>query len=98
MIGIMGVATGPFLGRLIDHLIPWYTALLATLLQLVFQAVQTGAGGIHIAAVILACFGLDVGRQIQQVSMTTVVYKLSLSFFFRVEKKNPYITSRIRPI
>ncbi|PAV16827.1 MFS general substrate transporter [Pyrrhoderma noxium] len=79
LIGIMGVATGPFLGRLIDHLIPWYTALLATLLQLVFQAVQTGAGGIHISAVILACFGLDVGRQIQQVSMTTVVYNISSS-------------------
>ena len=71
---MVGVAMGPLLGRAIDRLIPWYAALIGTLVQLVFQTIQTGAGGIHIAAVVLACIGLDLGRQTQQVAMTTAVY------------------------
>lgn len=62
------------MGRFVDTLVPWYATLLSTFIQIVFQAVQTGAGGINIAAVIIACFGLDVGRQMQQVSLTTAVY------------------------
>lgn len=71
---MLGVAMGPLLGRVIDRLIPWYAALVATFIQLAFQAVQTGAGGINISAVIIACFGLDIGRQMQQVSLTSAVY------------------------
>ena len=74
---MFGVSMGPLIGRLIDRLIPWYATLIATFLQLVFQTVQTGAGGINISAVIIACFGLDVGRQMQQVSLTTAVYGIS---------------------
>lgn len=59
---MFGVSVGPLIGRLIDRLVPWYATLVATFLQLVFQSVQTGAGGINIAAVVIACFGLDVGR------------------------------------
>ncbi len=65
---------GPLVGRLIDRLVPWYATLIATFIQLVFQGVQLGAGGINVSAVVMACFGLDVGRQMQQVSMTTSVY------------------------
>ena len=36
--------------------------------------VQVGAGGVHIAAVIVVCFGLDVFRQMQQVSLLTAVF------------------------
>ncbi|KAF7982162.1 hypothetical protein HWV62_29925 [Athelia sp. TMB] len=77
LLGAFGVLVGPFLGRLIDRLVPWYAALVATLFLLVFQGVQTGAGGISIGAVIVACFGLDVFRQMQQVSLTSSVFTLS---------------------
>ncbi|KAL5482344.1 hypothetical protein ACEPAI_8938 [Sanghuangporus weigelae] len=77
LVGMLGVCTGPLVGRLIDRLVPWYAALVATLIQIVFQAVQTGAGGVNISAVVIACFGLDVGRQMQQVSLTTAVYSIS---------------------
>lgn len=79
LVGMFGVSVGPLIGRLIDRLVPWYATLIATFLQLVFQSVQTGAGGINIAAVVIACFGLDVGRQMQQVSLTTAVYGISES-------------------
>lgn len=73
LVGMLGVLVGPFAGRLIDRLVPWYATLVATGVLLVSQAVQTAAGGINVAAVIIACFGLDVGRQSQQVSMTARV-------------------------
>ncbi|KAF8592081.1 MFS general substrate transporter [Ramaria rubella] len=73
-IGMLGVCTAPLVGRFIDTLVPWNASVLATLILLVFQAVQTSGGGISIAAVILACFGLDVGRQMQQVSLSSAIF------------------------
>ena len=71
---MFGVACGPIVGHMVDKVVPWYATFLATFIQLVFQGVQLGAGGINVSAVILACIGLDVGRQMQQVSLTTSVY------------------------
>ncbi|KAG0701921.1 major facilitator superfamily domain-containing protein [Suillus ampliporus] len=77
LVGMLGVLVGPFAGRVIDKLVPWYATLIATSLLLVSQAVQTAAGGINVAAVIIACFGLDVARQSQQVSLSTRVLSIS---------------------
>ncbi|EJC98430.1 MFS general substrate transporter, partial [Fomitiporia mediterranea MF3/22] len=77
LVGMLGVCTGPLVGRLIDRLVPWYATLVGTFIQITFQAVQTGAGGVNVGAVVIACFGLDVGRQMQQVSLTTAVYNIS---------------------
>lgn len=71
---MLGVGMSPVVGHFVDRLVPWYATLIALLATTVFQAVQTGAGGIHIAAVVIACLGLDVFRQMQQVSLTTAVY------------------------
>lgn len=72
---MFGVLVGPLMGRLIDDLVPWYATLVATLVQTVFQAVQTAAGGINVAAVVIACFGLDAARQAQQVALSTAVFR-----------------------
>jgi hypothetical protein len=64
---------------MIDHLLPWFSAIIATLGLLVFQAVQTGAGGVNIAAVVIVCFGIDVFRQFQQVSLNTIVFSIEPS-------------------
>jgi hypothetical protein len=71
-----GVLSAPLTGRLIDNLIPWVASVICTTGLLFFQAVQTGAGGVNVAAVIIACFGIDVLRQMQQVSLTTAVFAL----------------------
>ncbi|KAG9308523.1 major facilitator superfamily domain-containing protein [Chiua virens] len=76
-VGMFGVLAGPFVGRLIDNLVPWYATLVATFLLIVFQSVQVGAGGINVAAVVISCFGLDVARQMQQVSLSTAVFNIS---------------------
>lgn len=65
----------PVVGRTIDKLIPWYASLFAIIMLVLFQVIQTGAGGINIAAVIIATFGLDVFRQMLQVSLTTNVFR-----------------------
>ncbi|CCL99565.1 uncharacterized protein FIBRA_01583 [Fibroporia radiculosa] len=76
LVGIFGVAMAPFVGRLIDGLIPWFATVTAIMALLVFQAIAVGADGVNIAAVVIVCFGLDVFRQMAQVSLTTRVFSL----------------------
>ncbi|KAJ3570703.1 hypothetical protein NP233_g4229 [Leucocoprinus birnbaumii] len=74
LIGMAGVSMGPIGGRVIDKLVPWYASLVGICALLVFQAIQTAAGGIHVAAVIIATFGIDVFRQNLQVSLSTAIF------------------------
>ena len=69
-----GVTLGPFVGRAIDKFVPWYATLLALLSSTVFQSIQTAAGDINVAAVVIAIIGLDVFRQMIPVSLTTAVF------------------------
>lgn len=77
LVGILAVIIVPFFGRLLDRLVPWWSAVVGTVFLLVFQGVQTGAGGINIAAVIISCFGLDMFRQMQAVSFSTLMFSIS---------------------
>ncbi|KAH9948302.1 major facilitator superfamily domain-containing protein [Amylocystis lapponica] len=76
LVGIFGVLMTPLVGRAIDGLIPWFAALISVCSLLVFQAIQVGAGGINVAAVIIVCFGIDVFRQMLQVSLASAVFEL----------------------
>ncbi|KAI0056375.1 MFS general substrate transporter [Artomyces pyxidatus] len=77
LVGMFGVMMSPLVGRLIDGLIAWYATLIATFVLLVMQGIYVGAAGINIAAVIIVTIGLDVARQMQQVSLTTSVYGIA---------------------
>ena len=74
LVGMVGVLLGPFVGRGVDNLISWYASLFAILLIILFQSIQTGAGDINVAAVVIAIIGLDVFSQMIQVSLTTAVF------------------------
>ncbi|EAU80906.2 membrane protein [Coprinopsis cinerea okayama7 len=77
LIGMAGVAFGPVVGYVIDRLVPWYASLFSVFMSLLFQGIQTGAGGINVGAVIVTAFGLDVFRQMLQVSLTTAAFSLN---------------------
>ncbi|TFY65916.1 hypothetical protein EVG20_g5182 [Dentipellis fragilis] len=77
LIGMFGVCMAPILGRTIDRLVAWYATLLATVFLIFVQAINTGAAGVNIAAVVIVTVGLDVGRQMQQVSLTSSVLGIS---------------------
>ncbi|KAG2047964.1 MFS general substrate transporter [Suillus hirtellus] len=77
LVGMLAVIIVPFFGRLLDRLVPWWSAVVSTVFLLVFQGVQTGAGGINIAAVIISCFGLDMFRQMQAVSFSSLMFSIS---------------------
>ncbi|KZT30450.1 MFS general substrate transporter [Neolentinus lepideus HHB14362 ss-1] len=79
LVGMFGVAMGPVLGRITDRLIPWYATLFSTVFLSISQAIHTGAGGINVGAIIVACFGIDSFRQMQQVSLTTAVWGIDPS-------------------
>lgn len=76
LVGMFGVAMAPFVGRLVDNFVPWFTTLLGILGLLMLQAIETGAGGVSIGAVIVVGFGIDVFRQMQQVSLATAVFAI----------------------
>lgn len=75
LLGMAGVAAGPICGRLVDRMHPWHAILISTALLLLFQAIQTAAGGIHIAAVIISCFGLDFLQQIQGIALVVSILR-----------------------
>lgn len=74
LVGMAGVAMSPVVGHVIDRLVPWYASLFGVIMLILFQSIQTGAGGISVAAVIIATFGLDIFRQMLQVSLTTAIF------------------------
>ncbi|KAJ6471752.1 major facilitator superfamily domain-containing protein [Mycena vitilis] len=77
LIGIFGVACGPVVGRMIDRLVPWYASLVSTVALLGFQAIQVGAGDVSVAAIVVVIMGLDVFRQMLQMSLATSVFSIS---------------------
>ncbi|KAF7313090.1 MFS general substrate transporter [Mycena kentingensis (nom. inval.)] len=80
VIGIFGVACGPFAGRVIDRLIPWYASLAGVLILLCVQAIQVGAGDKSPAVIVVVIMGLDVFRQALQMSLAA-----SYSFPSRID-------------
>lgn len=79
LVGMFGVAMAPVIGRTIDGLVPWFATFVSICALLVFQAIQVGADGINIAAVVIVCFGIDVFRQMCQVSLTSAVFGLDVN-------------------
>ncbi len=76
LVGMAGVAGAPLIGRIVDRVVPWFAAVIGIVASLGFYAIQLGAGGVNIAAVIIVTIGIDLFRQTQQVALTTSVFGL----------------------
>ncbi|KAL1733479.1 hypothetical protein EV714DRAFT_269788 [Schizophyllum commune] len=79
LVGMLGIAASPLVGRAVDGLVPWNASLISIVALIGFQAIQVGANGISVAAVIIGAFGLDVFRQMLQVSLTTAILTIDAS-------------------
>ncbi|KAK0447973.1 major facilitator superfamily domain-containing protein [Armillaria borealis] len=77
LIGIFGVCMTPLAGRVLDKLLPWYGSVLATIFTACFQSLLVGAAGINIAPIILAVLGIDIFRQMLQVSLQISIFSIS---------------------
>ncbi|KAF8268532.1 major facilitator superfamily domain-containing protein [Lactarius quietus] len=77
LVGMSGVCMTPFVGRIMDRLVPWYASLFAIILLLAMQGIYFGAAGVNVAAVVIVTIGLDIGQQMQQVSQMASVYGIS---------------------
>lgn len=69
----------PVLGRFIDSLVPWFATVIAILAYVLCITVGVGANGINVSAVVIVCIGIDVFRQMVQVSLTTTLFGLDPS-------------------
>ena len=79
LVGMVGVAMAPLIGRTIDRLVPWSATLVGIVALMITFAIQTAAVGLNVAVVVIVCIGLDIFRQTQQVSLTTAVLGLDAS-------------------
>ncbi|KAJ3885068.1 major facilitator superfamily domain-containing protein [Lentinula edodes] len=77
LIGMVGVALAPLVGRFIDFLVPWQASLVACLGLLLFQIVQVVGNGLSVAAVIIATIGLDVFRQMLETSVAISIFSIA---------------------
>lgn len=68
LVGITGVCTAPFVGKLVDSLVPWVGVVFGNLLLIVCNLLLIGGARVSIAFVIISIFFLDLGQQFQQVS------------------------------
>ncbi|KAF5388759.1 hypothetical protein D9757_005578 [Collybiopsis confluens] len=76
LLGMLGVALAPFLGRLIDRMYPWYSILASVCFLLLFQTILVIGAGLNIAAVIVAALGLDIFRTTIQISLTASSFSI----------------------
>lgn len=97
LVGMLGVALGPVVGRLVDKLVPWHASLISVVLLGSIQVVQVAAGGINISAVIIVAFALDVFRQMLQVSLTTSVFRYVVTFRLCIILLTPSFASSLAP-
>ncbi|KAJ7148758.1 MFS DHA1 protein [Mycena crocata] len=77
LVGMAGIAMTPVFGRLVDGLVPWMGTLVGMLLVIASQLIQTFAGELHIAAVVIATILLDFGAQGLQVSVVAGVFSIA---------------------
>ncbi|KIY43089.1 MFS general substrate transporter [Fistulina hepatica ATCC 64428] len=76
VVGIVGVLMAPLTGRFVDRLVPWYASLFSIIMSLCFGAIYVAAAGLNISAVVIATIGLDVCRQMLQVSLSTAIFAI----------------------
>ncbi|KAJ6493986.1 MFS DHA1 protein [Mycena vitilis] len=77
LVGMAGVAAVPMVGRLVDGLVPWMAAFVGIIFVIVSQIIQTFAGELSVAAVVIAIIILDIGTQGTQVSMSAEVFSIA---------------------
>ena len=66
VVGIAGVCAAPFVGRLVDRLVPWVGAGLGNVLLLITHVLMLGGSQINVAFPVIAIILLDIGQQLQQ--------------------------------
>lgn len=79
LIGLLGVSLTPLIGHFIDRLHAWHAVLLSTLGLTVFWAIETGAAGLNVAAVVITCLGLDIFDLMQQTSLAATALRCVLA-------------------
>jgi hypothetical protein len=77
LVGMLGIGSGPVIGRyFLDGLMPWYGVMVAVIGTGLTEAIQVGAGGLHIAAVVVVVILLDLFKQTMQTSLATSVLSI----------------------
>jgi hypothetical protein len=71
---MLGIVLGPFLGRQMDSVYPWWGALISAMWLLVLQAGMVAGAGINLAPVVLLILIGDLFRQTWVVALTSMAF------------------------
>ncbi|EJU06680.1 MFS general substrate transporter [Dacryopinax primogenitus] len=77
LVGILGVATGPLVGKIVDRLNPWFGVLFGILGLMLTFAIDTAAATRSIGAIVVVAFLIDVFDSMQQVSSATRYFAIN---------------------
>ncbi|KZP00316.1 MFS general substrate transporter [Calocera viscosa TUFC12733] len=77
LVGILGVATGPLIGKLVDQLNPWFGVLFGLIGLLLTMAIDTAAATLNIGAIVVVAFLIDAFDSLQQVSSATRYFAIN---------------------
>lgn len=77
LIGIVGVTTGPLIGRVADKLHPWFGVLFGLTGMLFSMAIDTAAATKSVGAIVVVAFLLDVFDFMQQISSATRYFAIN---------------------
>jgi hypothetical protein len=69
LIGIIGVAAAPFVGKAIDQLIPWTGVLLGISIILISQVIYTASAGLSVISVAFVVFCTSFGTSTKRVKL-----------------------------
>ncbi|KAG6847280.1 hypothetical protein H0H93_009096 [Arthromyces matolae] len=72
LVGMFGVAMGPFVGKAVDRLVIWYASLIGIIFVICFQAIQTGSGGINIGTVIVATIDPNARARLNAIMILSI--------------------------
>lgn len=77
LVGLVGIAIGPLIGRFVQKLVPWYAVLIASFGLMITQTIYTAAAKLSVAAVVVVCIALGAFIDMQQVALSTRVFEIN---------------------
>lgn len=78
LVGLVGIAIGPLIGRFVQKLVPWYAVLIASFGLMITQTIYTAAAKLSVAAVVVVCIALGAFIDMQQVALSTRVFEYAV--------------------
>ncbi|TFK96574.1 major facilitator superfamily domain-containing protein [Pterulicium gracile] len=77
LVGLVGIALGPLLARLVKKLVPWYAGLFALFGMMITHGIYIGTATLSVAAVVAVCIALGAFIDLEQIALSGRVFDIN---------------------